>query len=237
MVDLSDKTLLFGNNLEWECSASQRCGTWVDARLVTGKFKLTVTEGSPPQDSIEDRLIMGSPFADNHIIIADESRNSIVTGDRNDRIEFGPKGGSVTAHAGKNEIYCNSGRDQISIYRAGASTYEADSDANLTTIHSFQAEQDVIKIDVPTEGRLVAPEVQRKINETVFAFGCSATVSDVRRAAADVEGVEDGQVFWFSYCKNTYVAIDNPEHTLLKLSGVVELNAESFNMPTFEPLP
>jgi len=194
---------------------------WIDASRVETEFTLILSS----QDGPPIRRVQGRNSINKIDLTRDNTRCSVWTGSADDEIHLGPQGGEVCAGRGKNTIWANWGRDEIIIRAAHESTCHDAQDANLTTVKHFQSGKDKVRLLFQTSG-LVSDDVQRRIDHALAALSPSASVFEKYKAAKDVDGVEDGHVFWFKDGNHAYIGVDNAACTL------VDLEPGRFGSPT-----
>jgi hypothetical protein len=175
----------------------------VDARSVSKGFDLTL-DSTP--GGVGERRIQGAEEAPNSIYLRnDESaRNAVRTGDKDDTIFMGPKGGTVDAGKGSNLIACGDGIDEI-IIKDGYSGF-LNRLTSQTTVQNFKPGQDKIKLDVQNNG-WVSSDEQAKID----ALPRMLSLPLQYEAAKKVTGVDKGEVFILQHGQRSYLAVDDGE--------------------------
>jgi hypothetical protein len=185
----------------------------VTALAVTDTFTLDARSGT--RGGVRERTIVGGIGKNEINLRGDEhARNTVRTFDGDDTIHLGSEGGTIHAAKGHNEIYCGRGVSDIVISKAGDSTLQDGSDANLTMIGDFTPEKDHVKLLFPTKG-FVSKDIQERIDNALAALSADASLSDKYSAATNVEGVKEGHVFHFGHADVHYLAVENVEATLI----------------------
>ena len=175
----------------------------VDARSVSKSFDLRLDGTS---GSVSERTIQGAEEAPNSIYLRDDeaARNIVRTGDKDDEIFMGPKGGTVDAGKGRNHITGGDGIDEI-IIKQGYSGF-LNHLASETTVRDFTPGQDKVKLEVQNNG-WVSTEEQAAID----ALPQMLSLPKQYEAAKKVAGVDKGEVFILPRGQLNYLAVHNGE--------------------------
>jgi hypothetical protein len=175
----------------------------IDARSASKGFDLTL-ESAP--GGVGERIIRGAEEDSNSIYLrADEAaRNVVETGDKDDTIFMGPKGGTIDAGKGRNLIACGDGIDEI-IIKDGYSGF-LNRLTSQTTAQNFKSGQDKITLDVKNNGW-----VSRDEQDNVDALPPMLSLPMLYEAAKKVPGVDEGEVFILRHGQRSYLAVHDGE--------------------------
>ncbi|MFC7400175.1 hypothetical protein ACFQU1_23520 [Chelatococcus sp. GCM10030263] len=203
----------------------------INASGFEGDMKLDLRE--------EQSIYFKSGAISNYILFKGNKSNKIITGPGQDWLETFGGADRIDAGSGPNVIFPGTGADTIVISNAANSTLGGDR-ANFTDVFGFNPrEHDTIDFPFLTQRNLVSTELQAKIQKAVDDLGPRATLYDAYDMATDVQGVGKHKVGWFTFGPHpdpnsgrtgphTYVFVDNDEHTMVRLAGVVRLTADNF---------
>ena len=186
----------------------------IAAHAVTDTFTLEVH--AVTRSGVRERTIVGGIGKNEIDLTGDKhARNTVRTFDGDDTIHLGSRGGTIHAAKGHNEIDCGGlGVTDIVISKAGDSTLQDGSGANLTIISGFTPGKDHVKLLFPTKG-FVSKDIQERIDNALAALSADASLSDKYSAATNVEGVNEGHVFHLRHADVQYLAVENVEATLI----------------------
>ncbi|MBS7697886.1 MULTISPECIES: DUF4214 domain-containing protein [unclassified Chelatococcus] len=187
---------------------------FVNATELAGRLVLHHERGSGGQE-ISQLRVDGSP-AGNDFSWYGLRHIFITAGDGADVIRTDLGNDTIYAGGGRNTIFTGPGYDRIVIENAGQSTLSDDHD-NMTVIGDFDAHsRDKIAFSFLKHADFASSALLGDIQNAIDALPPRAHLKDAYFKATEIA---DG-CGWFAFKGNTYIFVDNAEHTLVKIVGL-----------------
>jgi hypothetical protein len=237
--DKIDRPVEFeGGNISFHVVGSQsRPNMAIDARE-TKAFTLLI-ERNPDDEAAYSgpvkRQIDGS-INTNEITLKDDVSTNIRGGKWNDKLDLAHGSAEthykVEAYSGHNQIKVGYASVNINIRGANDSTYDGNSDKNLTEIsfdHPSRGDDGLkLRFQFLKSDALVGIAEQQAINDAVKALRPDATFAEARKAAENEAGVDQGDLYQFHWRGDTYACVENDFSTAVKVQGIHDLSDNYF---------
>jgi Ca2+-binding RTX toxin-like protein len=131
--------------------------------------------------------------------------DSIVAGLGNDTIDAGAGNDTITSGNGSERITLGTGTDQFNVLRTNTNKFVYSTITDLTFTGSANAAQGLDQLNFFT---VAVGGANETFNSTGIALGANATFADYLDAAVASNGTQ-GELSWFQFNGNTYIAQDN----------------------------